>query len=283
MGTKSVWNRLVAPLLLSLLCVQAAASDRLIPFLPAPGEANGTAVIVCPGGSYYWFSRKVEGTEVAQKLADEGFAAYVLRYRHSGTRYFLFRGMALPQNHYPDPQRDLLDAIRSLRESYERIIVMGFSAGGHLVLSAGELFGRDGLSLGEPARDGDRPDCIVAVYPVVTMSREDIVHDRSRHALLGSRYADAAMRDSLSLERHVPEDMPPVFLTNCKDDPTVDWRNSVAMDSALTVRGIPHAYRLYDTGGHGYGTSREENPSESADWLTNDFLPLWRSGFQPQL
>src|SRR6188474_3379989 len=53
----------------------------LTPFLPEPGKANGTAVIVAPGGGFRWLSMGNEGWEVAQALADKGIAAFVLKYR----------------------------------------------------------------------------------------------------------------------------------------------------------------------------------------------------------
>src|SRR5690349_16473749 len=53
----------------------------LTPFLPKPGKANGAAVIVAPGGGFRWLSMGNEGWEVAQALADQGIAAFVLKYR----------------------------------------------------------------------------------------------------------------------------------------------------------------------------------------------------------
>lgn len=91
------------------------AGAQTFSVLPEPDKANGAAVIICPGGSYYWLSRKIEGTEVAKKLADAGFTAFVLHYRHAGTRYFLFGNMAIPQNHYPNALDDLREAVMEVR------------------------------------------------------------------------------------------------------------------------------------------------------------------------
>lgn len=89
--------RRIALILLAVLMFGLSSYARkLTVFLPEPDNANGAAVIVCPGGSYYWLSRKVEGTEVARRLAEAGFTAFVLHYRHAGTRYFLFGNMAIP-------------------------------------------------------------------------------------------------------------------------------------------------------------------------------------------
>ena len=247
-----------------------ANARKLTAFFPEPGKANGAAVIVCPGGSYYWLSRKTEGTEVANKLADAGFTAFVLHYRHAGTRYFLFGNIAVPQNHYPDALDDLRNAVLEVRRKaseysidHSKVGVMGFSAGGHLVLNSGEETIEDqGIS--------SRPSFIVSVYPVVTMTDETIVHKRSRTALLGGHRKDSSLRRKLSMELDIPSDMPPVFLVNCLDDPTVDYRNSVVMDHALTASRIPHKYIQFPSGGHGFGAS-----SPQADWL-----PLFLDWFE---
>ena len=263
--------RRTALLLLTVLMFGLSAyAHRLTAFLPEPDKANGAAVIVCPGGSYYWLSKKTEGTEVALKLAAAGFTAFVLHYRHAGTRYYLFGNMAIPQNHYPNALDDLREAVMKVRRKASeysvdpsKVGVMGFSAGGHLVLNSGEEVIEDqGIS--------SLPSFIVSVYPVVTMTDETIVHKRSRKALLGKHRNDSELRHRLSMELNIPSDMPPVFLVNCLDDPTVDYRNSVVMDNALTNSGIPHKYIQFPTGGHGFGTS-----SPKADWF-----PLFLDWFE---
>lgn len=234
---------------------------ELTPFF-APGSGN-TAVVVCPGGSYFWHDITTEGYDVARWLQRNGISAFVLRYRTAMVPAFIthfryiFRG-----NRYPDPQDDLRRAITYLKARADeygidsrRIGAMGFSAGGHLVMSAAELF-----------PDDVRPAFVAPIYPVVTM-QASCVHKRSRRALLGDgRKNNRQLRDSLSLERHVPADCPPVFLVNCKDDPIVDWRNSVLLDSALTARRIPHKYIQYRTGGHGFGASDAKGTAECRQW-----------------
>ncbi len=240
-------------------CICAAAQE-VVTFLPEPGKANGAAVVVCPGGSYYWLSKTVEGTEVGHALAEEGFAAFVLYYRTAGVPYFLFKDLAFRQHHYPDALDDLrrtIISVRSRAEEYgidtSRVGVMGFSAGGHLVLDCGEEpVVEDGVS--------SLPSFIVPVYPVVTMSDDAIVHSRSRRALLGRRWKDPALRDRLSMERHAGPGMPPVFLVCCTDDPVVDWRNSLVMEEALSAAGVPHECHVFEKGGHGFGISSGDAP-----------------------
>src|SRR5690606_8270643 len=53
----------------------------LTPFLADPKKANGTSVIVAPGGGFMWLSLGNEGWEVAEALAAQGINAFVLKYR----------------------------------------------------------------------------------------------------------------------------------------------------------------------------------------------------------
>lgn len=235
---------------------------ELTPYI-ATGDVKPVSVIVCPGGSYFWHDINVEGHDVARWLQQNGITAFVLKYRAGGVWAFVSHYRLLWRGHrYPDPQDDLLQALRYVRSHAgkfgidpTRIGAMGFSAGGHLVMSAAELFPQD-----------ERPAFVAPLYPVVTMTHE-CVHKRSRRGLLGdSKTRDAALRDTLSLELHVPADCPPVFLVNCVDDPIVDYRNSVLLDSAFTAQGVKHVYLQYRTGGHGFGASDTKGTAECRQW-----------------
>ena len=121
-------------------------------------------------------------------------------------------------------------------------------------------------------RTSCQPHFLCPMYPVVTFSDARYVHKRSRRGLLGEwKKHSSRMRDSLSLERHVTPDMPPVFLMNCVDDPIVHYYNSVLMDSALTANRVPHRYIQYKTGGHGFGTTWSKTTEEASHWFT-EFL-----------
>lgn len=241
--------------------VRGKPKVELTPYLAA--KPGGVSVIVCPGGSYFWHDMKTEGTGVAQWLQRNGINAFVLKYRTAQfPAYFTHFRLLVRGRRYPDAQDDLLQALRYVKShaaqygvDTTKIGVMGFSAGGHLVMSAAELFPR-----------ADRPAFIAPIYPVVTMQKP-WVHKRSRRALMGdSRTGDKQLRDSLSLELHVPDDCPPVFLANCVDDPVVDYHNSILLDEALTRKHVSHEYHQYLTGGHGFGASDTKGTAECRHW-----------------
>ena len=126
-----------------------------------------------------------------------------------------------------------------------------------------------------------RPAFVASIYPVVTM-QEPYVHKRSRRGLLGdSRCGSRKMKDSLSLEMHIPDDCPPTFIINCADDPVVDYRNSMMLDSALNAKGVEHRYIQYATGKHGFGVSDWYGSPECREWK-NEFLD-WLKSYFPSL
>ena len=247
----------------------------LMPYIPE--NPSGTAVIVCPGGSYFWLDDEGEGFEVARWLCSHDIAAFVLLYRTAGFgAYFWHYRLLWRGNRFPDMITDAQRALQYVREHYdfENLGMMGFSAGGHLVMSSACFSGTDFPSLaGFPCTENLRPDFVAPIYPVVTM-REPYVHKRSRRALLGdNRQKNTGMIDSLSLESHIPADCPPVFIANCKDDDVVDYHNSELLDKALSEAEVPHVYYQFETGGHGFGVSDVYGSPECRVW--RDYFLEW--------
>ena len=100
---------------------------------PREGTGNGSAVIIFPGGAYLHLAGDLEGREVADWFTARGFHAFILSYRLGSNGYLL-----------PVPLIDARRAIQTVRAratdyhiSPNRIVVIGFSAGGHLAALAG--------------------------------------------------------------------------------------------------------------------------------------------------
>lgn len=234
---------------------------EMTPYI-APGNGNA-AVVVCPGGSYLWHDMQTEGHDVAKWLQSKGISAFVLKYRTAGfMAFFTHYRWLVRGRQWPDAINDIQQAMKVIRNradewgiDKQKVGAMGFSAGGHLVMSAAEFLPRY-----------ERPAFVAPIYPVVSMTHK-CTHKRSRRAALGEyRNHKKIWRDSLSLELHVPDDCPPVFLVNCKDDPIVNYHNSELLDSALTAHGINHKYTQYKTGGHGFGASTTKGTAEARAW-----------------
>jgi len=105
-------------------------------FEPRKGSETGSAVIILPGGAYALLVGDLEGREVADWFAARGFRAFILSYRLSSNGYLL-----------PVPLLDARRPIQTVRAraadyhiNPNRIVVIGFSAGGHLAALAGTQF-----------------------------------------------------------------------------------------------------------------------------------------------
>src|SRR5215204_3335435 len=153
-------------------------TPTLTAFIPKE-KANGSVVIVCPGGGYTHLANH-EGQPVAEWLNSFGITAFVLKYRIG------------PKYHHPAPLQDAARAVRLVRSRAvewkldpKRIGVLGFSAGGHVASTIGTHFDQ-----GQPGatdaveRMSSRPDLLVLIYPVITMG--EFTHGGSRKQLLGN-------------------------------------------------------------------------------------------------
>lgn len=229
--------------------VRQMRGNRVLMEAFLPDKPNGTAVIICPGGSYHHLGTYNEGHTSARWFNSIGVTAFVLRYRVAWDNY-----------HYPAMMQDVQRAIQLVREnaaSYgidpAKVGLIGFSAGGHLVTWAGAFAGRTNelAKIGINTNVSLRPDFVIPVYPVVSM-QNDIGHKWSRKSLLGSSPTQE-QKDLFSMELQIPADMPPVYLLACRDDPVVIYENSERLYAALTAKGISVTFARYDWGGHGFG------------------------------
>lgn len=203
------------------------------------------SVIICPGGGYERVCFSGEGNPVMRFMETKGYVAFVLKYRVAPKRF-------------PAPQEDLALAIRYVREhaqeygaDSENVLLMGFSAGGHLCASLGCLYREIAKMLeketGEKVPpDMLRPDKLCLAYPVITFGEE--CHEGSFTALSGG---DERLREPLSLENRVTDDFPETFLWACEDDGCVPPSNALRMAEALKNAGVRHEMHLYPWGGHG--------------------------------
>lgn len=241
------------------------------------GNANGTAVVICPGGGYQLLAVEMEGAEVAHWLNGLGVTAFVLRYR-------------LKEWGHPAPLRDALRALRLVRSRAtefgvqpDRLGILGFSAGGHLAASASTLYDDpDGRTGAPPDEVSARPDFTILLYPVISLVAAP-AHRGSRLNLLGPD-PDPALLEKLSPERQVTAATPPAFLMHTAADTTVPLENSVLYHQALRAAGVPSELRVYEHGPHGIGLRTKHEaarrwPAACAAWLRGrGLLPQEASG-----
>jgi acetyl esterase/lipase len=242
--------------------------DKDIPtitvYLPRSTPAGMTAVIVAPGGGYVNLAMNHEGRQVASYMNSQGVIAFVLKYRLG------------PKYHHPIELGDAQRAIRTLRANAaawrinpDRIGIMGFSAGGHLAMSASTHFETGKADAADPIdRVSSRPDFSILGYPVISLVAP-WTHKGSRNALLGPD-ADATLAKSLSGEESVTKDTPPTFIFQTNADTTVPAENATYYYLALRKSGVPAEMHIFEKGPHGVGLAMDDPAlSEWSKLLTN--------------
>ena len=226
------------------------------------------AIVVCPGGGYVYCSR-AEGEPVAMAYAARGFHTFVLRYStgHDAA------GFA--------PLQEVSWVIGYIRENAEKwhidpekIVTCGFSAGGHLALSAGIL--------GE-----NKPNAMILGYPAT--SAPNMPGANFMLKLLEGKKdvtnADAAKYD---LPSQVTKDAPPLFVAATCEDALTGFC-TMALVNAYNALGLKFELHIFQHGPHGYslanettsdGSTRYMNPAFSqwhglsVEWLHKIFGPL---------
>ncbi len=225
------------------------AGDVTLTWFPAerPQQAVGFttaargAVMVLPGGGYAHLAEH-EGAPVAERLAEAGFDAAVLRYRLGNAGH---RHPAMVQ-----------DAVLGLQKMCERFGgagkvrtgVLGFSAGGHLASSL-LVHGR---RFAETQDKPCQPDAAVLCYPVIDLQGETLVHQGSREQLLGPD-PSAELKRLMSTHLHVDERSPPTFLWHTADDGPVPVAHSLRFAKACRAAGVATESHIYESGPHGLG------------------------------
>lgn len=219
-------------------------------FLPPPEKANGTAVIICPGGGYHVLLTKREGSDIAREFTKLGVAAFVLRYRLPDDEILVDKSIG--------PLQDAQQAIRLVREragiwgiNPAKIGIMGFSAGGHLAATAGTHFEKAAIE--NPRNTSLRPDFMLLINPVISMT-DRVGHTGSRDNLLGA----APPLDQIQVfsnELHVDSLTPPTFLVHSDADVVVPVANSFIFYEALHKNNVTAGLHIYPTGEHGFLTA----------------------------
>ena len=226
----------------------------LTPFLPDPEKANGTAVIVTPGGGFMWLSMGNEGWEVAEALAEQGIAAFVLKYRLKPTDESLEDFKIWMNRPRPTPsetsntlknttqpstqQRNLSNQLEDAEAAYAMIIdradewgvdtnrigMIGFSAGAGLTMHS-------------------------------TLNSKTM-----KLAFIGPIYGGMGPVD-------VPKDAPPMFNVIATDD--FLFLGQFGVIESWYKAGIPVEFHLYQNGGHGFGLG---NPNRTSNRWFDSFM-----------
>lgn len=247
--------------------VRNVSEAEMYVYLPEKTNNTGAAVLICPGGGYRIEAMDHEGYDIAEFLKEKGVAGIVLKYR-------------LPYGHHEIPSCDARRAMRIIRQNSEewginpsKIGIAGSSAGGHLASTVGTVFDLGNSESTSPIeRVSCRPDFMLLLYPVISFD-EDFGHMGSRDNLMGSGHDKELVR-KYSNELNVSAETPPTFLILADDDKAVPPRNSIEFYSALKKYNVPAEMHIFQQGGHGFGITKKNLPSDQwpemfYSWLKN--------------
>jgi acetyl esterase/lipase len=234
-------------------------------FLPQKVKANGTAVIICPGGGYSVIAYQHEGEAMAEELSKVGVTAFVVKYRIPNTKYMINKTIG--------PLQDAQQAIKLVRKNAKtwnidpnKVGIAGFSAGGHLASTAGTHYDKQAINNKE--KINLRPDFMILAYPVISFT-DSIGHLGSRENLLG-KTPSADLVKLYSNELQVNANTPPAFIVHAIDDNVVKVANSTHFYEALLKNKVPAEIFLFEKGNHGFGLI---NLTTSERWL--DRCKVW--------
>ena len=214
----------------------------IFPAPPKPDIAPAPAMIVCPGGGYGYTVIDKEGTEIAAWLNSAGISALVLKYRtpnnRAGALQDAQRALSLAREHGAEWNIDP-----------HRLGIIGFFAGGNLAAkTSAPLEERSSPAIDAVDKQSCRPDFAVLVYPAY-------LDDKAGH---------------VSPDLNLMAAIPPTLIVHSEDDKT-HVVGSKVYDAALTAAKLPHEFKLYPTGGHGYGLHCDRDakawPKDALDWL----------------
>lgn len=217
-------------------------------YRPPAEQDTGASALICPGGGYHALMWDLEGEEVAAWLNSLGVTGMILKYR-CPRRPGETKGLPAA-----GPLKDAQRAISLVRKNAaewklnpQRIGMIGFSAGGHLVGAAATNFSQRAY---EPSDEVDQVSCRPD-FGVMAYSGYFVLDDKQQ----------------LSSTVKLVTDAPPLFFVHAADDAVSAVENSLVFHLRLQQAGIKSETHIFATGGHGFGVRRDGGPC--AGWTTN--------------
>ena len=206
--------------------------------------------LVIPGGSYKIIG-EVEALPICKKFFSLGYSSALLRY-------------SVFPSHYPTQYNQGLLSIKKLSSKFKKIILIGFSAGGHLTGLLGTS-GKDKLynTIG-----------MILCYPVISFVNN--VHAFSRYNFFGGKNdTEEKEWEKFSVENRVNNETIPTFIWTIKNDNTVPYENTLAMIDSLKKYGIKHDYKIYKEGVHGMALADEFDIRNGNIGYKNELVARW--------
>ena len=233
--------------------VYNVSRPSLTVFLPDSSIANGTSVIICPGGAWHFLGIENEGYAIARWLNKKGIAAFMLKYR---TVHVLTDDpVKETMDKYPNDPVKLNEDNKALVAlaiadgkaaiAYVRKHVMEYNiAPDRIGIMGGSSGGTIAAAIAYDHTLENRPDFVAPLYP----------------------YVNSIIKSA------VPADAPPMFIVAASDDQIGFNIQSVDLYKAWAMSKHSAELHIYSKGGHGFGMNKQGLPSDTwidrfTDWL----------------
>lgn len=205
---------------------------------------NKPIILIFPGGGYHHLADR-EAYPVSEKFIGIGYNTAILFY-------------SVYPYCYPTQINEANEAVNYLKEKYNKVYVLGFSAGGHLA--------------GLVATENKNVSAMFLSYPVISFL--DYAHQGSiKHLLQDNDTLEN--KSKLSLQNRVDNNTPPCFIWHTKTDTSVPYENTLMMVEALKKNNIVHECVLFNSGQHGLALADKTAIKDGDTSYINDEVSVW--------
>jgi len=227
------------------------------------------AVLICPGGGYLCIAES-ESDPVAFRFAEAGYHPFVLNYSIMEQARYRSGETFKPVVELEKAFEILCCNAEDWHIDSRKIVLIGFSAGGHLAAS----YCSDRNAFLKPA-------ALILSYPLIdynylnqNWSTEESecpidLHRLALRKVFGTERPSEEMLNALDVKRHIIFEMPPTFIWHSKNDRVIDVESSVRLAQVLKDNGTPCKLWLSEDGIHG-------EPSYNLQWF--DLALKWLKG-----
>lgn len=222
--------------------VYNVAQPSMLVFEADKAKANGTVIVIAPGGGFQSLSINREGVDLAKKLAEKGITAIVLKYR-------------LLETKSNDPAREMMDNLKSRTSFDERTAPIKMMAGEDIRTAISYVRTHAKEMNIKPDRLG-----VIGFSAGSTVILESVLHSKDASTIPNFAASIYGGPSEDLLKAEIPKSPLPLFICAASDDQLRLAPKSILLYNKWTEAGQPAELHLYEKGGHGFGMGKQNLP-----------------------
>ena len=230
------------------------AQPSMLLFEPDNAKANGTVIIVAPGGGFQSLSINREGIDVAKKLAENGITAIVLKYR-------------LLETKSNDPAKEMMENIKDRKAFDAKTAPIKVMAGDDIKTAITYIRTHAKELNINPEKVG-----VIGFSAGASVILESVLHSKDASTLPNFAASIYGGPSQEILDTEIPKASLPMFICAASDDQLKLAPKSVLLYNKWLEAGQPTELHIYEKGGHGFGMGKQNLPVDKwsdvyLDWL----------------